>query len=192
MVWVIVITLLLVAFGPILWMLPTRADRRLARMRKRARQHGLAVDIVPLKKRDATAAERVSAGGVRRSPTTSSAAYRKPLLRPARHLASWKIDRGDDADASPVANWVWDERADSFGADYWQRVRDLVTRVPRDALAIGATSRDVSIYWLETAPDAEAEQAVDHVDTLLQELAQIHGEENDRIEARREREKFGE
>jgi hypothetical protein len=66
--WLIIIVALFAAFGPLLWMMPSRADRRLAKMRARARTHGIHVEITQLDDLDAEPQARVTSGGVKLEP----------------------------------------------------------------------------------------------------------------------------
>ena len=82
---------IVVAAGPILWLLPSKRDKRLAELRAAARRAGLVVEIVAVPKLDADASERVSAGGVARHATIDCAAYRLPLPRPLTAAPHWQL-----------------------------------------------------------------------------------------------------
>ena len=45
MTWLLIILVLVVAFGPVLWLVPSKRDKRLAALRSRARSAGLIVEM---------------------------------------------------------------------------------------------------------------------------------------------------
>ena len=187
--WLIVGLLLLAAFGPIVWLIPSRTDRRLARMRAHARKVGLTVQLSPIKKRNADASERVTSAGAPKTPTITCAAYRLAFARPIKHLPAWKADRDTNADAGPVSGWVWDVAPTGPQASSLSDVWPLLGTLPEDALAVEATRLDVACWWLERAPDHESEKAVDSLRIALQTIADVLVGVNERVEARLERER---
>jgi hypothetical protein len=186
--WLIVGLLLIAAFGPILWLLPTRTDRRLARMRARARTLGLQVQMVPIPKRNAAPNEVVTSGGKRKSATLLCAAYRRALPRTSSYLPLWKVDRDARGGDGPLPGWVWDVRPAGAEAAALAVVWPLLAALPEDVLAVEATRHDVACYWSERATDPDAEKAVDSLAFSLQPIVDLLAELNDRIEARIKRE----
>jgi hypothetical protein len=184
MTWLIVGLLLLAAFGPIAWLIPSRKDRRLARMRKRARELGLTVQMSPIRKRNAAPSERVSSAGTPKSPTIIPAVYRLPFPHPIKHLPGWKVDRDPKDDAGPTAGWVWDVVPSGPEASALSGVWPLLATLPDDALAVEATRLDVGCWWLEQAADNESENAVNSLRESLQTIANALVALNDRVEAR--------
>jgi hypothetical protein len=170
--WLIIGTALLAAFGPVFWMLPSRSDRRLAKMRARARSHGIQVEITQLDDLAAEPAARVSAGGVKREPKVLCAAYRLGLRRLARAAPQWKILRKPVADDGPIAGWTWATRP-AGDAAYWQRVGDVLQKLPPDTLACETRTSEVACWWRERTTAEDAEASVDRLNELLQNLAEI-------------------
>jgi hypothetical protein len=166
------VLVLLAAFGPILWMLPSPSDRRLAAMRARARSQGIHVEIAQLPDLEADPAARVTAGGRRLEPKVQCAAYRMPLRREARAAPQWRLLRNHAATDGPIDGWQWDSpRIDD--AAYWQDVIAVVRELPPDALACAADARETSCWWRERVAQNEAESGVDRLAALLDKLAQI-------------------
>jgi hypothetical protein len=62
-VWIIIIVIMLVAFGPLMWLRPSRRERRQAALRQRAYQEGMRVELRRLPKREPAPEERLSASG---------------------------------------------------------------------------------------------------------------------------------
>ena len=191
MTWLIVGLLLLAAFGPIVWLIPSRAERRLARMRTHARRIGLLVQLTPIRKRNASPSERVTPAGTPKTPTILCAAYRLAFQRPINHLPAWKADRDAAGGGGPIEGWVWDVAPTGPEASSLSRVWHLLATLPADALAVEATRLDVGCWWLERATDTDAEKAVDSLlkvlGTVVEELTAL----NNLVEARIERARTG-
>ena len=52
MTWLLIILVLVVAFGPVLWLVPSKRDKRLSALRSRARAEGLIVEMRRIPKPD--------------------------------------------------------------------------------------------------------------------------------------------
>lgn len=172
MTWLVIGIGLFAAFGPIFWMLPSRSDRRLAKMRARARGHGIQVEMAQLDDLAAEPEARVTAGGVRREPKVQCAAYRLGLRRLARAAPQWKILRKAAATDGPIAGWVWESHP-AGDAAYWQRVGDVVRALPADSLACATDVSEVACWWRERTTAESAEASVDQLHESLQNLAEI-------------------
>ena len=172
--WLIIALILLAAFGPILWLVPSRTDRRLAKMRARARVHGIQVEITQLADLHAPPTARVTAGGRRLEPTVQCAVYRLGLRQPAKAAPRWNILRGPEPSGGPVAGWQWESAADG-DAEYWQRVAEVVRMLPADALACAADASQVACWWRERASSENAVASVDALHETLTKLAEIQG-----------------
>ena len=165
MTWIVIFLALVVAFGPVLYLLPTRTDRRLAALRGEARRQGLVVELRPVRKLNATADERVSAGGRVRSPTHKSVVYGLPLRRALRHVGPWRLLR------SAADEWVFDSEhpvPDSQGPP--STLSSFFAALPDDTVAVEYADRRVSCYWLEKFP-ADGE-TVESLKTALTRLSE--------------------
>ena len=172
MTWLVIVLVLLAAFGPIFWMLPSRTDRRLAKMRARARALGVHVEITQLPDVDADPSARVTAGGKRLQPMVACAAYRLPLRSEARAAPQWKLLRNRTVTDGPIDGWQWDSGRVADAA-YWQEVVAVVRQLPADALACAADARETSCWWRERVDAQRAESSVDELVALLNKLAEI-------------------
>jgi len=182
--WIVIALVLLAAFGPILWLLPSRTDRRLAAMRARARTRGIHVEITHMPDVDADPTARVTAGGKRLEPTISCAAYHLGMHREARAAPQWKLMRRRGA-TDPLDGWQWDSpRVDD--AAYWQEVAAVVRELPADALACAADARETICWWRERVAAEHAESSVDRLADLLNKLAEIQKLAHERATAEAE------
>lgn len=171
MVWVIIIGVLVLAFAPIFWVLPTSEQRRQMKLRNRAMQSGLVVQLVQLPDPDPPAIERVTSSGRIREVKRACVAYRLPLrgIDTVMALPAWRIDRvrmEENSSADLPSKWMWFGERPRVAPDYMARVIDVLTKVPQDSVAVEATADAVSIYWREQG-DVEN---VDRVAELLRAL----------------------
>ena len=177
MVWIIVAVGLAAAFGPILWLMPSRRDRRLAKLRQAARLRGLAVELVQVPLLDPAPEDRVSAGGARRDAAQPCAAYRLPMAPGSEGAPSWFLLRGQGAD-SPVPGWAPHprrpaERLPAAGATYWQTVAQALQAIQTPVLAVEATPAATSWHWREDVLPEALDHAVDDIAKCLQAIGRL-------------------
>ncbi len=168
MVWIIIIVVLLVAFGPVLYLLPTKKDRRLAALRQQARLVGFVVELKPVRKLNPDARDRVTAGGEVRVPQHDSVAYGLGLRSRLEHLKPWRLLKGAGT-PQPMAGWVLDENTTKDrDFDYLEAFESLFARLPSDTVAMELGVRSVTCYWLEKYPaDAATVNALHEVMAIL-------------------------
>ena len=160
MVWLIIGGVLLLAFGPILWILPSKRDRRLARLRQQARLEGLNVDVRLVNRLDADPTDRVTAGGQIRQPTFQATTYALSFPRKLRYLPAWRLLRSNTTDG-PVSGWQYDTTSpDRADPNVLETLADPMQALPQDVVAIEQDARSLICYWLEKAP-ADARDATD-------------------------------
>lgn len=145
---VIIVGVLIVAFGPILYVLPSKKDRRLAALRAEARQLGLTVELKPVPNPDAVAKDRVTAGGRQRAPMHASARYALALDRMQSQAPPWRLLRS-------ARGWIADEGTD-LPAGWLDQLQPLIDTLPDDVVAVDCSGRDLGCYWLER-PAAETD-----------------------------------
>ena len=179
-VWVIVALGLLVAFGPIFWLMPSRRDRQLARLRETARRAGLVVELVRVPALDAKPEERVSAGGVARDAQRPCAAYRLPVHGLDEAAPGWFLLR-DATGADPLPGWTRHPERPSRGLPsdtgaYWTRVARAVAALETRCVALECTPAGVTWYWLENPGQRAPAEVVADIAECLQALAALQRE----------------
>ncbi len=172
MKWLIILLILVAAFGPVLWLLPSKSDRRLANMRTRARVDGLQVEVTQLPDLNAPAAARVTAGAQKLSPVVQCTVYRLGAREIARAAPRFRILRNATSVGPPIDGWQWDS-APAGDAQYWHEVAGVVRELPDDALACAADASEVACWWRERASAENAVATVDSLHATLQKLEQI-------------------
>jgi hypothetical protein len=159
MSWLIILVVLLAAFGPILWLVPSKRDRRLTAMRQQARQEGMTVEMRRLPKVDPLPEERVTAGGRVLQPVEDLAVYQWPLSRRIRHLPAWRLVRhGQGIQALP--DWAFEigrkPQHPQLDASL-EVLGTLLAGLPEDVLAIECEDRQLSAYWKESPGSGPAQ-----------------------------------
>jgi hypothetical protein len=173
--------ILLAAFGPVLWILPSRTDRRLSAMRSRARSHGLQVEVTQLPDLDPRPEARVTAGARRLDPVLQCCVYRLGLAPDVRAAPQWMIRR-DAESRAPLPGWRFVSPA-SADDDYWRQVTEVVATLPPDALGCEALASEVACWWKERSTPQDAAAAVDALHASLAKLGAIQRAANERAMA---------
>ena len=193
LIWLIILAVLGVAFGPVFLLLPSRRERRLAALRAEARHLGLSVELRPVPKLDAHLGERVTAGGRIRIAMHPSVRYALPLpaTLPRRSTDEGVVPppRGDaqgeaaiqpsaQGSTSPTtdnwrllrsrAGWVADVEAPPPYGLATQLV-PLFGQLPEDAVAVDRQGGSLGCCWLESPP-AQADSVV-RLQAALAEIA---------------------
>ena len=145
--WIVILLALGLVIGPVLYLMPTRKDRRLAVIRLEARRCGLVVELRSVRNLDAPAEERVSPGGEPRAPVHASVSYAMPLRARLEHLGPWRLLR------SERTGWQFDsEREAPRGPDLLAKLRPHLPALPVDAVALELEGGRLACYWLERFP----------------------------------------
>ena len=151
LVWLLIIVVLLVAFGPVLWLRPSPRERRLAALRAQARKDGLRVEIRRYPKQDLRPEDRVTAGGKLLDARLDAAVYLRPLETRLRQLSAWRILRGTDG-LPALPGWVFEFDRKPDGAALRQALEELAPllgELPADVVAVEVEPLDLGVYWLE-------------------------------------------
>ena len=161
MTWLLIVLVLVVAFGPVLWLVPSKRDKRLSALRSRARSEGLIVEMRRIPKPNPAAEERVSAGGKVRDPVIECASYGLPLSRGLKYLPTWRVVRKPAEEGpDPFPDWQYDQRAKGESREYLdemlKRAEMLLRALPEDVAALEVGARMVLVYWLEKPGSTES------------------------------------
>ncbi len=192
MKWIVIVVVLLAAFGPVLWLVPSRRDRQQAAMRTRARQRGLIVAMTSIADPDPLPQARVSAGGKLREPLIAGASYELTLPRPTPLAPTYALIRRHGQVASPIAGWqiIADPAAmKDASAQFVTHLATIVDRLPADVISCSGTARSVACFWRERIGEQAPEAAVDELADCLTELANLQRTHDVAQEAAREAER---
>ncbi|MEM6709675.1 MAG: hypothetical protein AAF648_12905 [Pseudomonadota bacterium] len=185
-VWLVLVLVFLVAFGPIMWLRPSARDKRLATLRAHGRTLGFGLDMKSLPRLDAAPEERVSAGGVARTATELLAVYRWVTSKKLEPFGSFRLLRGPTRDrlsrgAVEVAPGWYFEPDLSFPPDGWSWFAPQLTEVLSgwdDGIrALAFEPRAVAVYWREgpgadTAVLDQIKQRIQHLEAQLRDAVE--------------------
>ena len=172
--WLVILVVLAAAFGPILWFMPSRRERRLTLLRESARKQGLIVEMRRVRLASPEPEDRVSAGGEARDGKRECALY--TLVSGADTGPDWRVLRNKSGQAHAqdlaVAGWNWEIRAD-LSADCLVRMSEVFDALPDDTLAVELVQGRAGCYWLERVEIEQAESVVALLKTHLEQLVQV-------------------
>ena len=172
--WLLIVLMLVLVIGPVLYVLPTAKDKRLARLRERARMAGLQVKLASLPKLNPTPDERVNAGGTKRDPQLSSVGYGLNHDLGDHISGSTRLQRIPDDVTVPVdervPGWhVIESAAWHQGLFGHEALREVLNALPEWIVAVGIDRRVITCYWDEKELDDQ-----DRVAQIAANLADFH------------------
>ena len=188
MTWLIIALVVIVAVGPVMYLLPSKRDKRLAGLREEARKTGLNIRITHVPKLDPSGTERVNASGQRLEPKTSCVAYGRAVrvnLMPFRDLLllklpaqptvpyslaidGWALGLGVDGASSAELDLVANHRL-------LQGLAPLLAKFPEDTLGVEITNRHIACLWRERAePDSGVVADLSAVCQDIEQLLKAH------------------
>ena len=177
--WFIIILILAAAFGPIAYLMPSARDKALTGLRAAARAAGLEVEITQLPKLAAEAHERVSAGGIARTPILEGVGYLwRFRTRPAADLR-WRVLRAPTDEFAVAPGWELDR---SFAeattppptTDYWKILYDIAGDLPADTVGLAVSQAGCLCYWQEQIAEQDPVALVQQISQVLERIAAHH------------------
>lgn len=156
-IWVLVVLLGVVAMvlGPVMLLQPSAHERRLASLRERAREQGIAVSMQALP-RQATDMEEPG-----RMP-----AYQLPAAKGGGPAQPWMLIRlAYRHESHFLENWAWEGPGRASAREQQWLVQRL-PRLPRSVKAVSGDVRGWSVYWTEAGGDESLEAVL----TFLKDL----------------------
>ena len=175
--WLIVTLGVLIAFGGIVYVLPSRNDRLRGNARLRARRVGMTVSSSTIPNLNAANVEKVTAGGRRRNPTHLGFVYFKNYLDDLDNLPNWQIVPNMDS-THPIAGWTLQpfvvDEVFHLDNEYWRAIEDLCASAPRRCLGIRCNEIGVAWIGVEDLREHDVEGFVDDVEGFLDRLADLN------------------
>tara|TARA_A100001037_G_scaffold151989_1_gene137215 strand:+ start:76 stop:615 length:540 start_codon:yes stop_codon:yes gene_type:complete len=162
MEWILILTVLIIGFGPILWLRPSKKDRRLSAIRTAARGQDFIVQKGSLLKLNPDPTERVSAGGQSRFPIVECMVYSR-VSKTNIKMDKQRFRRPKDLDQYSGHSDLWVLDSDSAFSNQEFKVLPLISGVlaqfPEDILALEFEDVFIRLYWLE-GKDATPETVI--------------------------------
>ena len=189
--WLIIAVLLLVGFGGVAYVLPSRIQRRVSQLRLEARKQGIFTSSRTVPDLDADAEDRVTSGGKIRQREDLCVVYDLGYRDPPQHPPRWELVRYGKSQI-PIPGWLLREDQLSgvqlSDARYWGSVAANIADMPK--LCRCVVSHETGVSWIGT----ESKNAVEE-GRFLKELTEsleslrdlnlamgegIRGDENDK------------
>ena len=149
MFWILATTAFLVVFGGILFVLPSKRERQIGRMRIDARKYGLQTQGVVVTDVNAPAAERVTAGGKLRTPKLQCIAWEKGYMDEYAEIPTWTLYRSSK-EIGPIEGFVVEPQLKEIGLqhqnEYWSRVGQAIEQLPNKLVAVKSGRKGVA--WI--------------------------------------------
>ena len=156
--WLIAFVVVAFVIAPVIWIMPSPAQKRQAQLRARAHQLGLGISLADL--------PQSHRAKVRREPAARGVCY---CLRIQRDR-SWVRPQW----------FIWREASEGEGeiegqcpASVKAALAALQAKMSADTVGVGSTPEGYALYWRERGDEA----AVEHVAALLEEIRQLAGGE---------------
>jgi hypothetical protein len=146
-IWVAIVALSLIAFAPLLWLMPSPRERRQARVRVRAEALGLSVAMGAVEDPDPEPEARVSSGGVVRDATITCAVYRL-ALPPGDAGAPFRVVRRRQP-AAAHEPWRFLKPLPARPEQALAAIAGVLAALPADVVAIERGASFVAAYWRE-------------------------------------------
>jgi hypothetical protein len=155
MKWLWIFLSIALALGPVMWMMPSTHQKRLASLRARAQALGLEVKIAAM--------PQLHRAQIRKEAPLMGALYRlrfAPQYAAKHHITEWLACRAPDTRE-------WDEQSiQAVPLAQRQVLQTLLAQLPDDVAGIDQNIMGIAIYWRELAD-------VSVVDNLLSSLQQL-------------------
>ena len=181
MEWVVIIGVLLVAIGPMLYVIPSKRDKQLVALRTRVRTSGLTVDVSHIPNLNATGRDKVSAGGKKREARIKCTTYTLVLPKQIPEAPVWHLARSQ-TDNLLIAGWgrigVVHHVPTSSDNKYWNTIRTIIEAFPGACIAVRTTPYEVSWQGLERLGEQSMDQVVADIKAGLDKIAELHRQIN--------------
>ncbi len=173
MFWIFLTTAMLLVFGGLLVVLPSKRERQIGQMRIEARKRGIYIGSETLPNVNAPLVERVTSGGKIRTPTIQCVVWGKHYTEDATTFPTWRLLKSDKGKA-PIegfeANPSLNDNQRSLSDSYWSSVQEVLDSIPEKLVAIQCTPQSVSwigVERLETTSDEFVSQMSTSLDRLM-------------------------
>lgn len=163
--WVIIIVLLVSILGSMLWMMPSPMQRHQAKMRQLAMKAGLNIQMVKLKCPRAI--------GEAEAQELDCMAYRLSRAggdKLAMKISPWQVFRlHGHADRDLPEGWCWGKGEKLLNEQQLGILKEMISTLPKDVLAIESTPLAASVYWYEREVESSVETIKEELSKLVEQ-----------------------
>ena len=178
--WLIIIMIVAALIGPVVYLMPTKREKRLSEVRLLARKLGLRVSVEGIPDLNIKREELVSPSGIARSPTVECAVYRLRFDNLDDQAFSWAIYKSNNAllgfVQAPLKGWIWEgleENGLQITENYWERLEKAMDELPEQCLALEVTQEFVAWKGKEIFAQEPSEVFVERMKITLSGIAKI-------------------
>ena len=147
--WLIIAVFLLVGFGGIAYVLPSKFQRRVSQLRLEARRQGVFTSSRSIPDLDAEAEDRVTSGGKVRQREDLCVVYDLGYPSSDQNLPLWQLVRYKKSQL-PIPGWLLrDDHLSGVqlsNASYWGSVAANIADMPKDCKSV--VSHEAGISWI--------------------------------------------
>ena len=178
MFWLIIILIMAALIGPVVYLMPTKRERRQSKARLLARKVGMRVSVETLPDFSVEREEFVSPSGIVRSPTVESTVYRLRLDKPDERASTWIIYKSKNVVVgyvpSPLTGGVWEGLGEDtlpIMDNYWERLEKAMMELPEKCLALEVTNEFVAWKGKEAFGNQSPDLYVERMKKTLSDIA---------------------
>lgn len=173
MEWLMIALVLLIAFGGIAYVLPSKFQRRVGQMRLDARKQGLFTSSATIPILDAAAEDRVTSGGKVRKHERLCVVYDLGFEGSPAKPPLWQLIRYQKSQV-PIPGWLLRDNqldgAQLSDAGYWTDVAKAIADMPSGCLSIASKPNGVAWIGTESKDAVMQERFLPEVRSALDEL----------------------
>ena len=147
--WLLIAVILVIAFGSVSYVLPSKLQRQVGKLRLEARRHGLFTSSTSLPDLDAAAEDRVTSGGKVRKHEKLCVVYDLGFEHSVIDVPVWQLTRYQKSQV-PIPGWLLrDNTLDGVQLSntfYWASVAETIAAMPRACRSV--VSHANGVRWI--------------------------------------------
>lgn len=147
--WLIIAVLLLVGFGGVAYVLPSKFQRQVSQLRLEARKQGIFTSSRTIPDLDADAEDRVTSGGKVRQRDDLCVVYDMGYPNSNQNLPMWQLVRYKKSQL-PIPGWLLrDDKLSGVqlsNASYWGSVAANIANMPKACKSV--VSHEAGVSWI--------------------------------------------
>ncbi len=180
--WLIIAVLLLVAFGGVAYVIPSKFQRRVSQLRLEARRRGVFTSSSTIPDLDADAEDRVTSGGKVRQRGDLCVVYDLQYSSAPQNPPVWQLMRYKKSQL-PIPGWLL--RDDQLSgvqlsdASYWGLVAANIADMPRTCKSVVSHEAGVSWIGIESKDSVEKGTFLAELTSSLESLCELNLSIND-------------
>ena len=147
--WLIIALLLLVAFGGVAYVIPSKFQRRVSQLRLEARRQGIFTSSRTIPDLDAEAEDRVTSGGKVRQREDLCVVYDLGYPSSDQDVPQWQLVRYKKSNL-PIPGWLLRDNqlrgVELSDTNYWATVAANIAEMPKVCRSV--VSHDAGVSWI--------------------------------------------